>query len=40
MGDMATIGEEGYVEVVEWKKDMIFKGGDNIFNHYIGRGNM
>jgi acyl-CoA synthetase (AMP-forming)/AMP-acid ligase II len=34
-GDMATVDEDGYIYVVERKKDMIISGGENIYPREI-----
>jgi len=31
-GDLATIDEEGYVQIVDRKKDMIITGGENVYS--------
>jgi acyl-CoA synthetase (AMP-forming)/AMP-acid ligase II len=31
-GDMAVIGEEGYVNIVDRKRDMIITGGENVYS--------
>ena len=31
-GDMAAIGQEGYVNIVDRKKDMIITGGENVYS--------
>ena len=31
-GDMAVIDEEGYVTIVDRKKDMILTGGENVYS--------
>jgi fatty-acyl-CoA synthase len=36
-GDMATINEEGYVLIVDRKKDMILSGGENISSLEVER---
>ncbi|MFY9749650.1 MAG: AMP-binding protein, partial [Methanoregula sp.] len=34
-GDLATMDEEGYFKIVGWLKDMVIRGGDNIYPREI-----
>ena len=36
-GDLATIDEEGYIDIVDRKKDMILSGGENVFSVEVER---